>query len=122
MIRVNFTPQLDKGTGTVVSSLVRGIKAEEEEEEAGETTGTTITVAVVATLVAEGGEVVGAGPVEPEETVVGETETAEDMAKARVVVQNMAALQTLTKTATLHPHNKQTTTHLTMAQHSSRLL
>ena len=70
---------------------------EEVEEEAGETTGMTITVTVVATPVAEGGEVVGAGLVEPEETVVGETETVEDMAKARVVVQNMAALQTLTK-------------------------
>ena len=117
MIHAILSFQLDRGTGTVVSSVVRGIKA--EEEGAGETTGTTITVAVVATPAAEGGEAVA---VEPEETVVGETGTVEDTVKTRVVVQNMAGQQTLTKAATLHLLRIQTTTHLTTAQHSSRLL
>lgn len=111
-----LSPQLDRGTGTVVSSAVRGIKV---EEGAGETTGMTITVVVVATPVAEGEE--GVGVVEPDEIVVGETETVEDMVKTRVVVQNMAGHQTLTKAPTLHLLHKQTTTPLTMAQHSSRL-
>ena len=72
IVYVILSPQLDRGIGTVVSSVVRGIKA---EEGTGETTGTTITVAVVATPAAEGGEAVGVGRVELEETVPGETET-----------------------------------------------